>query len=110
MIPFVLLYVTCPDKGVACKIGRELVKERLAACVNVHGGHTAIYRWEGDVQEHDEVAMTVKSRPELIGRVVAKIRESHPDKVPCVISLPIQGGNPDFLSWLDRETVRDDDF
>jgi periplasmic divalent cation tolerance protein len=111
MIPFVLLYVTCPDKAVACTIGRELVKERLAACVNVHGGHTAIYHWDGALQEDNEVAMTVKSRPELIGPIMAKLREMHPDQVPCVISLPIQGGNPDFLSWLDRETMRaDDDF
>ncbi|MEQ9640870.1 MAG: divalent-cation tolerance protein CutA [Alphaproteobacteria bacterium] len=109
MNDYVLLYVTCPDKATACRIGRVLVDKRLAACVNVHGGHTAIYRWDGDVQEGEETAMTVKTRASLIGQVNQTVRAEHPDDVPCVVSLPIQGGNPDFLSWIIRETRDDDD-
>ncbi len=110
MNDYVLLYVTCPDAETAHRIGRQLVDKRLAACVNVHGGHTAIYRWEGAVQEDEETAMTVKTRSSLIGKINQLVRTEHPDEVPCVISLPIQGGNPDFLSWIIRETQDDDDF
>lgn len=109
MNDYVLLYVTCPDRDTACRIGRALVEQRLAACVNVHGGHTAIFRWNDEMQESDETAMTVKTRSSLIGRINQLVRAEHPDEVPCVISLPIQGGNPDFLSWIIRETHDDDD-
>ena len=62
----VLVYVTAASRDHALLIGRQLVEERLAACVNVLGPIASIYRWEGEVCEDEEVAFIVKTRTELV--------------------------------------------
>ena len=101
----VVLYVTCGGREEALKIGRALVEERLAACVNVLSPHTAVYRWEGKVQEDAETGLLLKTRRELIDRATARIKALHSYTVPCVVALPIVGGNPDFLAWIAAETA-----
>jgi periplasmic divalent cation tolerance protein len=101
----VMLYVTCGSHDEALKIGRALVDERLCACANVLSPHTAVYRWEGKVQEDIETGLLLKTRRELIDRATARIKALHSYTVPCVVALPVVGGNPDFLAWIAAETV-----
>ena len=98
-----LLYVTCANGQEARTIARTLVEDKLVACANILGPSTAIYRWEGDVQEDEEVAMILKTRRDMTVHVAARIKTMHSYDTPCVVGLPIQGGNPDFLAWLHRE-------
>ena len=99
-----LIYVTAGSRDEALAIGRALVEARLAACANVHGPITSAYWWQGAVHEDDEVALIVKTRHDLVDAVVAKVKEIHSYDCPCVVSLPIAGGNPDFLDWIMKET------
>jgi len=101
----VLLYVTCADADEARRIGRDVVGARLAACANVLAPHTAIYRWEGEVQEDAEVAMILKTRASLVDAATARIKASHSYSVPCVVALPVAAGNPEFLDWIAEETA-----
>ena len=100
----VVLYVTCGGREEALKIGRALVEERLAACANVLSPHTAVYRLEGKVQEDSETGLLLKTRRELVDRATARIKQLHSYTVPCVVALPIVGGNPDCLAWIGAET------
>ncbi len=97
------IYITTKDETEARKIGRVLVEEKLAACVNIHP-IKSIYRWQGDIQEEDEVAMLVKTRAELAEDVIARVKELHSYEVPCIISLPIVEGHPDYLKWIEEST------
>jgi len=99
-----LLYVTCEDSDEARRIGRALVAERLVACANVLAPHTAIYRWQGEVQEDAEVAMIVKTRTALVDEVSSRIKALHSYDVPCVVALPVAAGNAAFLRWIADET------
>jgi periplasmic divalent cation tolerance protein len=110
MSQYVLLYVTCPEAGLARKIARILVEERLVACANLRGEHTAIYRWKGLIDEAPEVSLILKTQADLIGACTQRIKALHGDEVPCVVALPILGGNPDFLAWITRETRSVDDL
>ena len=101
----VALYVTCGSADEALKLGRALVEERLAACANVLAPHTAIYRWEGEVQQDAESGLLLKTRRDLVDRAAARIKALHSYTVPCVVALPILGGNPDFLAWIVAETA-----
>jgi len=99
-----LIYVTAETRGEAVKIGRKLVESRLVACANVLGPTTSIYWWEGAINEDEEASLILKTRADLVGRVVEKVKELHGYDCPCVVSLPITGGNPAFLEWIDAET------
>ena len=98
-----LLYVTCANADEAKAIARALVGDRLVACANILGSMTSVYRWEGEVAEQEEVAMLLKTRRDMTVHVAERVKSLHSYDLPCVIGLPIQGGNPDFLAWLHRE-------
>ena len=100
-----LIYITAADTEEAKALGRALVEARLAACANVLPGIVPIFRWEGEVQEGSEAALIVKTRTELVERVVALIKERHSYDCPCVVALPIEAGNPAFLDWIAEETA-----
>lgn len=99
-----LVYVTCPDRGLARAIAQALVDERLAACVNLLPGMESCYRWQGAVETAEEVVLIAKTRADRADAVVARVRALHRATVPCAIVLPIVGGNPDFLTWMRTET------
>lgn len=99
------IYITTKDEDEARKIGRTLVEEKLAACVNIHP-IKSIYRWEGVIEEEGETAMLVKTRTELADKVIERVKELHSYEVPCIVSLPIDKGNPDYLKWIEESTTK----
>ena len=100
-----LIYVTASSRDEAVKIARQVVENRLAACANVLAGTASIYWWEGPVTEDEEVSLILKTRTDLIDRLVEKVKEIHSYDCPCVVSLPITGGNQGLLDWIDVETA-----
>lgn len=100
-----LLYITAAHKEEAATIARVLLEKRLAACINILGAITSLYRWEGEIKTGNEVALIAKTRSDLIDEATEAVQEIHSYDCPCVIALPIQGGNPDFLQWIEDETV-----
>ncbi len=100
-----LLYVTAESREEAVAIGRDLVEERVVACANVLDGMTSIYQWKNTVEQSDEAVLLLKTRQELVPRVIDRVQELHSYDCPCVIELPIRSGNPDFLQWITDETI-----
>jgi len=103
---YCLIYITTGDEAEARKIGRTLMEEKLVACVNFRP-IKSIFRWEGKIQEEEEVAILVKTRAELADRVIERVKELHSYEVPCIVSLPIEKGSPDFLQWIEESTTGD---
>jgi periplasmic divalent cation tolerance protein len=101
---FQFLYVTTDSPEEARKIGRALIEERFAACVNILNEMSSLYWWEGKVTEGEEAVLIVKTREDLVPTVTDRIKALHSYTVPCVVALPITQGNPDFLAWIERET------
>jgi periplasmic divalent cation tolerance protein len=100
-----LIYVTTANDAEARRIGEALVGERLAACANILAPMGSIYRWQGAVRHDTEAVLIAKTRADLVERAIARIRDLHSYTVPCVVSLPIESGNPAFLQWIDAETA-----
>ncbi len=98
------IYVTAGSRDEALRIGRELVRRRLAACANVLDGMTSVYRWRGEIQEDAEAVLIAKTTVALVSRVTEVVKELHSYECPCVEALPVVGGNPAFLEWIARET------
>jgi periplasmic divalent cation tolerance protein len=93
----------CPDEEEAKKLGRVLVEEKLAACVN-YFPIQSIFRWKGKVEESAEVALIAKTRAELVNRVIERVKELHSYEIPCIESWIIEKGNPDCLAWIKEST------
>ena len=98
------VYITTGSIEEAKKIGRELIEENLAACVNLLKNMTSMYKWEEKLEEGQEVVMVVKTRKTLMPKLIEVVKSHHGYDCPCILELPIQGGNPDFLKWILGET------
>ena len=99
-----LIYMTAASHDEAEKIGTALVEERLAACANILGEMTSIYRWKGAVQQEPEVAMIVKTQSERVDDVISRIEQLHSYDTPCAIEIAIGRGTGKFLNWIVEET------
>ncbi|WNV76660.1 divalent-cation tolerance protein CutA [Geodermatophilus sp. DSM 44513] len=87
---------------------RILVGEGLVACGHQLAAIRSVYRWEGAVHDEPEARVALHTRRSLVPEVVARTAELHPYDVPCVIALPIVGGDPAYLRWVVRETREPD--
>ena len=99
-----MVYITAKNKEEASKIGKELVKARLAACVNVVDNMNSLYWWQGKIQEDSEAILIAKTKESLVKELTEKVKSLHSYSCPCIISLPILDGNKEFLDWIEKET------
>ncbi len=100
---YCLVYITTENNEEARRIGKVLIEEKLAACVNIHPIES-IYRWKGSIEEDIEATMLVKTRASLVDEIIKRVKKLHSYEVPCIISIPIEKGNPDYLQWIEEST------
>lgn len=100
----VMLYITASGEDEAARIGRALVEERLCACANVIGGVRSFYRWEGALQDDREAVVVAKTTEDRVAAATERVRALHSYDVPCIVAVPIRGGNDAFLDWIAAET------
>lgn len=100
----VMIYSTFPDTATAKRVGKRLVEQRLAACVNIIPQMTSVYSWEGQINCDDEAVMLIKTRASLASRAAAEVEAQHPYDTPAVLVLEIAGGASGYVSWLLAQT------
>jgi periplasmic divalent cation tolerance protein len=98
---YVLMYVPCPTKEEARKIGKTLVERRIAACVNVTGKVDSIYWWEGKIEDNHDYLLLVKTREDKGKEITDLIKEMHSYDCPCIVAFPIVGGSKEYGEWID---------
>ena len=101
---FCEVVVTAADADWLATFARTLVDERLAACGHVIPAIRSVYRWQGAVHDEAEARVGLHTRRALVPAIVARTAGLHSYDVPCVIALPLVGGNPAYLEWLAAET------
>jgi periplasmic divalent cation tolerance protein len=100
MTEALLVYVTTETREDALSLGRACVEARLAACANVIDGMHSIYRWQGAVEEATEAVLLLKTQKSCLDALTDLIRERHAYDCPCVVAVPIVGGNAEYLTWI----------
>ena len=103
-MPAIFVYVTVPTETLAQKIAGAVVTERLAACANIIPGMKSLYRWQGKIEQRDEVVLVLKTQDKLFQAVEARVKTLHSDETPCIVALPLTAGNADFIQWIQTET------
>jgi periplasmic divalent cation tolerance protein len=95
------LYVVFADVDEAERIGRLMVEERLAACINILGQVRSIYRWKGAIEISDEVAAVFKTTDERAGLLITRIAALHSYDVPCIAAWPIDKILGTYADWVE---------
>lgn len=97
-----LVYITTKDKQEAKAIGRKIVKERLAACVNIIDGMESIYEWKGELVEDQEAILIAKTPYHNVKKLTERVKELHSYDMPSILSIQLaeQEGNEEYQHWL----------
>lgn len=82
----------------------RLVADRLAACGHLVPAIRSVYRWQGAIEDEPEARVALHTRAALVPEIAARADAEHPYEVPCVLALPVTGGNPAYLDWVRAET------
>lgn len=102
-----LVISNLPDRATAETLAAALVERRLAACVNILAPCRSVYRWQGALEQADEVPLLIKTTRARYAELEAAVRELHPYELPEIIALPLAAGLPAYLDWVGTECARD---
>jgi periplasmic divalent cation tolerance protein len=100
----ILVLCSCPDDATAAGLARQLVEERLAACVSRVPLTASTYRWQGRVVEAAEVLLLVKTTAGRQADLIQRLAQLHPYEVPEIVAIGLDAGLPAYLDWLAGET------
>ncbi len=101
-----VVLITAKDIRQARQIARQLLMERLAACVNLVPGVQSYFRWQGKIDEAREVLLVVKTRRLLLKKIIRRVKELHSYSTPEIVALPVVGGSAEYLTWVQQETTK----
>lgn len=105
-IECVEVVITGPVGEQLVGIVRTLVKERLIACGQIVPQVRSIFRWEDDVSDEAESRACLHTLAELVPQLTVRVRDMHPYDLPCIIAMPLVGGDADYAEWIAQETTR----
>jgi periplasmic divalent cation tolerance protein len=97
-----VVFITTKDSAEAERIAKQLVDEKLAACVNVLPKISSTYRWKGKVVHASEALLLVKTSDEKLDGLIARVKELHSYEIPEILALPIERGSREYLKWLEE--------
>jgi periplasmic divalent cation tolerance protein len=100
------LYVTTKDQDEARKIAHKVLEARLAACANILPQMKSMYWWHGVIQYESESVLILKTRADKVEEATQVVKQWHSYSTPCILSLPIDGGDEAYLNWLRGEVIR----
>ena len=103
MTAIVTVYATFGSEEEARRIARTLVEERLAACANILARCRSIYRWQGKIEEAEEVPVIFKARADRADALIARLAKLHSYDLPAAVIWPIAGALPAYAQWVADE-------
>jgi periplasmic divalent cation tolerance protein len=100
-----LVLTNLPDREAALTLANALIEERAAACVNILGACTSVYRWQGAVEHAEEIPLLIKTASAHYAALEVVIRRLHPYELPEIIAVPLARGLPGYLQWVQDEVT-----
>ncbi|RJQ19977.1 divalent-cation tolerance protein CutA [Candidatus Woesearchaeota archaeon] len=101
----IITYITCKDRKEADRIGRALVKEKLASCANIIPAAESIYFWNGKIQKDRESIILAKTFDVQFRALEQRVKTLHSYTTPCIIALPVSSSNKKYLAWSAEQLL-----
>lgn len=101
---YIVVFVTTPNKKEAETITKDLLEEKLCACINIVDKIKSFFWWEKKIDCADECLLILKTKRSLFTKLIKRVKSLHSYQTPEIIALPIIRGNKDYLDWLDAVT------
>ena len=101
-----VVYITIPSDE-ATALAKDIVKHRLAACVNVVPKVDSYFWWEGEIQNEAEALLICKTTQNKLDRMIDFVRHEHPYDLPEIIAVPVAEGLPEYINWVLEETGKE---
>ncbi|MBG0827316.1 divalent-cation tolerance protein CutA [Planomonospora sp. ID67723] len=105
MNPYLEVHVTAGSREEAEEIGAVAVRERVAACAQIVGPVSSVYRWKGEVRRDEEFLILMKTSKDRLDELVSAVKAAHSYETPEIVAVPIEGGSADYLHWIGTETA-----
>jgi len=95
------VYVVFASAEEAERIGRQVIEDRLAACINILPPIRSIYRWQGTLETADEAAAIFKTTGAQVDALITRIAALHSYDVPCIVNWPVNKLLGDYADWVE---------
>ena len=103
----IVITTTCDQREILEQISASLVDARLAACCQISGPVTSVYRWKGKTEQAQEWVCSVKSIADHLEELVTEIKRIHSYDEPEIIATEIVGGSESYLEWIKSAVTRE---
>lgn len=102
---YLVVLTTVPNRKDALSLSEKILRQRLAACVQISGPVQSLYRWKGKNEKSRELQLWIKTKASAYKKLENFIRKNHAYEVPEIIALPVKNGSRDYLSWIGAEVL-----
>ncbi len=100
-----LIRSTFAGKDEAISVSRTLLEEKLVACANIDESVTALFHWEGMIQQEPEVAILAKTTEAKVAQTIARIKSLHSYQIPSILAWRVEKVDVDFAAWVTKEVA-----
>jgi periplasmic divalent cation tolerance protein len=98
---YIVIFITASGEKEAKKIAAALIKNKLAACVNIIEKISSLFQWQGKVSRAGEALLIVKSKKSKLNKIIKLVKALHSYEVPEIIAIPIVAGEKKYLNWIN---------
>jgi periplasmic divalent cation tolerance protein len=103
-MPYVIVFITAPNKKEAIKINGILLSKRIVACANIIGAVDSYFWWKGRREKANECLLIAKTTRRLVNKLIRIVKSLHSYEVPEIIAMPVIAGYKPYLDWVEKET------
>ena len=99
----VIVVSTFPSKQSVTSIANQIVKKKLAACVNITK-ISSVYTWKGKIVNQDEYLALFKTTKKNQLTLKKELEKLHPYDVAEIAEINVESINQPYMKWLVDST------
>ena len=99
----VIIVSTFPSKQSVTNIANQIVKKKLAACVNITK-ISSVYSWKGKIENKDEYLALFKTTKKNQIALKKELEKLHPYDVAEIAEINVESINQPYMKWLVDST------